>query len=118
MQMEALGAAREMLPLITRHRGETESARRIAQPVVDALRKARLCRLAIPRELHGLELPTPDALDVYEMLAGAEASVGWIVWNNTLPSFWGRFLTPAARAEVFGNPDWLYACSTRPTGRR
>jgi hypothetical protein len=68
MQMEALEAAREMLPLITRHRGDTESARRIAQPVVHALRKARLCRLAIPRELHGLELPTPDLLDVYEMM--------------------------------------------------
>ena len=117
MQMEALEAAREMLPLITRHRGETESSRSVAQPVVEALRKARLCRLGIPRELHGLELPTPVALDVYEMLAGAEASVGWIVWNNTLPCFWGRFLSPAARAEIFGNPDWLYASSTRPSGK-
>ena len=117
MQMEALEAAREILPLIVRHRAETESQRRIAPQVVDALRQSRLCRLAIPRELHGLELPTPDALDVYEMLAGAEASVGWIVWNNTLPSFWGRFLTPAARAEVFGNAEWLYACSTRPSGK-
>ena len=115
--MEALEAARELLPLITRHRGETESARRIAPPVVDALRKARLGRIGIPRELHGLELPTPDALDVYEMLAGAEASVGWIVWNNTLPCFWGRFLQPAAREEIFGNPDWLYASSTRPSGK-
>jgi alkylation response protein AidB-like acyl-CoA dehydrogenase len=117
MQMEALEAALKMLPLITRHRGDTESARRIAHPIVDALRQARLCRLAIPRELHGLELPTPDALDVYEMLAGAEASVGWIVWNNTLPSFWGRFLSPTARAEIFGDPDWLHACSTRPSGK-
>jgi indole-3-acetate monooxygenase len=117
MQMEALEAAREMLPLITRHRGETESARRIAQPVVDSLRKARLCRLVIPRELHGLELPTADALEVYEMLAGAEASVAWIVWNNALPCFWGRFLDSAARSEIFGNPDWLYASSTRPSGK-
>jgi alkylation response protein AidB-like acyl-CoA dehydrogenase len=117
MQMEALEAAREILPLITRHRGDTESARRLALPVVEALRKARLGRLAIPRELHGLELPTPVALEVYEMLAGAEASVGWIVWNNTLPCFWGRFLTPAARAEIFGNPDGLYASSTRPSGK-
>jgi alkylation response protein AidB-like acyl-CoA dehydrogenase len=117
MQIEALEAAREMLPLITRHRGETESARRIAQPVVESLRKTRLCRLVIPRELHGLELPTVDALEVYEMLAGAEASVAWIVWNNALPCFWGRFLTPAARAEIFGNPNWLYASSTRPSGK-
>jgi alkylation response protein AidB-like acyl-CoA dehydrogenase len=117
MPMQALEAARDMLPLITRHRGETESARRIAEPVVDSLRKAGFGRLAIPREMHGLELPTPDALQVYEMLAGTEASVGWIVWNNTLPCFWGRFLQPAARAEIFGNPDWLYASSTRPSGK-
>jgi len=117
MQMEALEAARELLPLITRHRSDTESARRIAAPVVEALRKARLGRLAIPRDLHGLEVPTPAALHVYEMLAGAEASVGWIVWNNTLPCFWGRFLTPPARAEIFGTPDWLYASSTRPSGK-
>jgi len=115
--MEALESTREMLPLITRHRGETESARRIAQPVVDSLRRARLCRMAIPRELRGLELPTPVALEVYEMLSGAEASVGWIVWNSALPCFWGRFLVPAAREEIFGNPDWFYASSTRPSGK-
>jgi indole-3-acetate monooxygenase len=115
--MDVLESARELLPLITQLRGDTESSRRIAQPVVESLRKSRLCRLAIPRELHGLELPTPAALAVYELLSGAEASVGWIVWNNALPCFWGRFLEPAARAEIFGNPDWLYAASTRPSGK-
>jgi len=117
MQKDVLDTARELLPLITRHRSDTESARRIAQPVVESLRKTRLCRLVIPRELHGLELPTPAALGVYELLAGAEASVGWIVWNNTLPCFWGRFLSPSGRVEIFGNPDWLYASSTRPSGK-
>lgn len=117
MQTNILEAAREIVPLITRHRGETESARRIAQPVVEALRQSRLCRLAIPRELNGLEMPTPAALEIYETLAAAEASVGWIVWNNTLPCFWGRFLQPAVRAEIFGNPEWLHASSTRPSGK-
>ncbi|HEU5133684.1 MAG TPA: hypothetical protein VFU13_00950 [Steroidobacteraceae bacterium] len=117
MPTNVLDATRELLPLITRHRDDTESTRRIAQPVVEALRKAQLGRLVIPRGLHGLELPTPDTLAVYELLAGAEASVGWIVWNNTLPCFWGRFLRPAARAEIFGNPDALYASSTRPSGK-
>jgi len=117
MQKGVLDAARALLPQINQLRADTESARRIAQPVVDALRKSSLCRLAIPRELHGLELPTPVALSVYELLSGAEASVGWIVWNNTLPCYWARFLSPAARAEIFGNPDWLYASSTRPSGK-
>jgi len=110
-------AARELLPLIRSSRDETEVGRQIAPRVVEALRASRLCRIALPAELGGLALPPGDALPIYESLAAAEASVGWIVWNNTLPCFFGRFLTPPARAEIFGNPDWLVAGSTRPSGR-
>jgi alkylation response protein AidB-like acyl-CoA dehydrogenase len=117
MQTLALNAARDLLPLIVQSRNDTESSRRIAAPVVQALKAARLCRIALPRALGGLELPTPEALAIYEVLAGAEASVGWIVWNNALPSYFGRFFTPEARAEVFGDPDWWYAGSTRPSGK-
>ena len=114
---EALAAARELLPLIRRTRDETESGRRIAAPVVDALRQARLCRMALPTELGGIALAPRDALAIYDLLAGAEASVAWIVWNSALPCYLGRFLKPAARAEIFGNPDDFYAGSTRPSGR-
>jgi alkylation response protein AidB-like acyl-CoA dehydrogenase len=117
MKTDAIAAARELLPLIARLRDDTEANRRIAAPIVEALRAARLGRFAVVRELQGLELPLLEALEVYELLAGAEASVAWIVWNNALPCFFGRFLEPAARAEIFGNPAWLYAGSTRPSGR-
>jgi len=115
--MDALAAARELLPLIRGSRDETESQRRIAAPVVAALRAARLFRIALPPEQGGLALPPLEALSVYESLAGAEASVSWVVWNNALPGFFGRFLQPAARAEIFGNADGIYAGSTRPSGR-
>jgi alkylation response protein AidB-like acyl-CoA dehydrogenase len=117
MEKDAIAAARELLPLITSLRHETEAGRRIAPRIVEALRAARLCRIAVPSELGGLALVPAEALKVYEMLAGAEASVSWIVWNNTLPCFFGRFLTPEARVEIFGDPDWLFAGSTRPSGR-
>ena len=117
METESLATARSLLPLIRNLRDETESGRKIAPGIVDALRAARLCRIAVPRELDGLALSPLEALNIYELLAGAEASVAWIVWNNTLPCFFGRFLTPAVRAEVFGNRNWLFAGSTRPSGR-
>jgi alkylation response protein AidB-like acyl-CoA dehydrogenase len=56
-------------------------------------------------------------LRVLETLAGAEASVSWFIWNNTLPCFWRRFLDDAARARVFGDSSRLFAGSTRPTGQ-
>lgn len=117
MENEADAATRELLPLIRDCRDETESGRRVAPRVVEALRTGRLCRIALPTDLGGLSLPPTAALSIYELLAGVEASVAWIVWNNQLPCFFGRFLTPPARAEIFGNPGWMYAGSTRPSGR-
>jgi alkylation response protein AidB-like acyl-CoA dehydrogenase len=109
--------ARELLPLISRLRDDTEAQRRLAAPVVDALRRARLCRGAVSASLGGLELRGVEPLLLYEILAGAEASVSWIAWNNALPGYFSRFFSPGAREEVYANADWLYACSTRPTGR-
>ena len=117
MQTASLVAARELSPLIVRLRDDTETKRNVADSIVDRLRDGRLCRLAVAEALAGLEVPLHHALDVYETLAYADASVGWVVWNNALPFYLGRFLAPAARGEVFGDPRWLYACSTRPTGR-
>ena len=72
MKNDAITAARELLPLIRRHRDATEADRRIAAPIVERLRETRLCRMAIAKELRGLELPICEALDVYEALAGVE----------------------------------------------
>ena len=96
---------------------KTEASRNVAPPIVDDLRGGRLCRLAVAAELAGLETPVDAALDVYETLAYADASVSWIAWNNSLPCFLSRYLSAATREEVFADPRWLYACSTRPTGR-
>jgi hypothetical protein len=61
---------------------------------------------------------TPEEwLRVLETLAGAEASVSWLIWNNTLPCFWARFLDDEGRARVFGDSSRVFAGSTRPTGR-
>jgi alkylation response protein AidB-like acyl-CoA dehydrogenase len=117
MSTSALAAARELSPLIASCRDKTEASRNLAAPIVERLRANRLCRLAVAEELAGLPLPIDAALDVYETLAYADASVGWVAWNNSLPCFLARFLEPGARAEIFADARWLYACSTRPTGR-
>ena len=43
--------------------------------------------------------------------------MSWLVWNNTLPCFWARFLNDAGRDRIFGDARWLFAGSTRPTGQ-
>jgi alkylation response protein AidB-like acyl-CoA dehydrogenase len=114
---ELLDSADALEPIISANISATESGRRLAAPVVAAIRAAGLQRLMLTAENGGLEAPLLTALEIYERLAGVDPSVSWIVWNNTLPCLFSRFLNSPARAEIFADPDWLFASSTRPSGR-
>jgi alkylation response protein AidB-like acyl-CoA dehydrogenase len=117
MGTSATRAALELAPLLVAEREETERMRRPPARIVQRLIDTGLCRMAIAAEYGGLELPVSEALEVYEALAAAEASVGWVVWNNSLPCLLSRFLDARTRDELFADRRWLYASSTRPTGK-
>lgn len=114
---DALAAAATLRSLVLEHRNSTETNRRVAEPIIDALIDKKLGRVALPGEYAGLAVPPADALKIFEALAEAEASVAWIVWNSSLPCWFARFLEDDVRREVFGDPHALYAGSTRPSGR-
>jgi indole-3-acetate monooxygenase len=113
---EIVTVAERLIPLIRELRHTTEHDRRIAEPIVHAIRASDLGRMLLDT---GAPPPyTPEEwLRVLETLAGAEASVSWLIWNTTLPCFWSRFLDDAGRARMFGDPGRLFAGSTRPTGQ-
>jgi alkylation response protein AidB-like acyl-CoA dehydrogenase len=113
---QIVALAEGLIPLICEHRHTTEQDRRIAAPIEQAMRESDLCRMLLDT---GAAPPyTPNEwLRVLETLAGAEASVSWLIWNNTLPCLWTRFFDDAWRARVFGDSRRLFAGSTRPTGR-
>jgi alkylation response protein AidB-like acyl-CoA dehydrogenase len=113
---EIMTVAESLIPLIRELRHTTENDRRIADPIVQALRKSDLCRMLLDTGAPTQYEPE-EWLRVLETLAGAEASVSWFIWNNTLPCFWRRFLDDAGRDRVFGDSRRLFAGSTRPTGQ-
>ena len=113
---EIVTVAEGLVPLIRKLRHTTENDRCIAEPIVRALRKSDLCRMLLDTGARSPYTPE-DWLRVLETLAGAEASVSWLIWNNTLACFWARFLDDAGRARVFGDSSRLFAGSTRPTGQ-
>ena len=114
---EALSAAAGLRDLILENRAATEKDRQLPDPVVASIRECRLGRMALPAEYSGLETPVAEALAAFETLAEAEASVAWIVWNSSLPCWFARFLSEEARGEIFSDPSYLYASSTRPSGK-
>jgi alkylation response protein AidB-like acyl-CoA dehydrogenase len=108
--------AESLIPLINELRHTTENERRIAEPVVQAIRKSNLCRMLLDTGARSPHTPG-EWLTVLEMLAGAEASVSWLIWNNTLPCFWARFLGDDGRTRIFSDVERLFAGSTRATGQ-
>lgn len=108
--------AESLRPLILELRHNTEKDRCIAAPIVQAIRKSDLCRMLFDTGESPHYTPR-EWLDVLETLAGAEASVSWLIWNNTMPCFWARFLDDAVRERLFGDTSRLFAGSTRPTGK-
>ena len=113
---EILTFGESLIPLIRELRHTTENDRRIATPIVEAIRNSDLCRMLLDTGAPPQYTPE-EWLSVLETLSGAEASVSWLIWNNTLACFWARFLDHTARARIFGDPKTLFAGSTRPTGR-
>jgi alkylation response protein AidB-like acyl-CoA dehydrogenase len=114
---DPLSAARALRGTILNARQETEGARRLSPSTVAGLIETGLCRLAVPADLGGYEAEPVLALKVYEELAGAEASVAWIAWNNSLPGLHSSRLNDSVRAELFGDRNKLFANSTRMSGR-
>lgn len=112
----ALQAAHELIPTIERLRDATERDRCLAADAAEGIRRSGLARMTLPNTLGGLGTSTVEALRVYELLAAAEASASWITWNSSLPCLFGRYLDPAARAEIFSDSAWMYGNSTRPSG--
>jgi alkylation response protein AidB-like acyl-CoA dehydrogenase len=113
---EIVTTAKRLLPLIHEQRHTTENNRRIAEPIVRAIRETDLCRMLYDTGASPRYTPL-EWLHVLEALAGAEASVSWFVWNSTVPCFWARFLGEEARERWFGDARRLFSGSTRPTGQ-
>ena len=114
---DPLQAAQDLRPVILDARQETEENRRLAPQVVEGLIETGLCRLVVPADLGGYEVDPRIALQVFEELAKAEASVAWIVWNNALPCFSSAVFAEAMRAELFSDVRRLFANSARPSGK-
>jgi alkylation response protein AidB-like acyl-CoA dehydrogenase len=117
MSQDVVAAATALARNILDVRDETEALRQLPDSVIAGLVESQLLRLSVAADVGGLEVSPLVALEVYEELARAEASAAWFVWNNSLPGFFGRFLSDSVRTEVFGDPGVKYASSTRPTGR-
>jgi indole-3-acetate monooxygenase len=115
---DPIAVARQLLPLIREHAAETERGRKLAAPVVDALRAAGLFSMGVPASLGGRETPFARVLQTIEELSYADGATGWNVMIAFDSGLMAAHLSAAkARLLVASIPHAIIAGSVAPTGQ-
>lgn len=112
---KALGAeailanAQTMAPAIAARSDEIEAMRRLPGDLVAELRAAGFFRMGRSRARGGPQMTLPQHLEVIEILARADSSVGWCVKIGTDSGLLAEYLPPAASARLLPHPDMITA---------
>ena len=75
---ELIERAQSLAPLLAQHAAQAEKDRKPADSVIEALRKARIFDLMVPKVHGGLEFDLDTFLEVGLALAEGDASMAWV----------------------------------------
>src|SRR5947209_6663142 len=111
-----LEVARRFRPRILAERDHIEASRRLPDELARALAHAGFFRIFLPKAYGGLDFTPMEAMEVFEELARADASVAWCVWNGNTHWTAAQLCSETART-IYANPDVVTANSTRASGQ-
>ena len=98
-------------------REEIERERRLPLHLVDALKKAGVFRMTMPRAWGGAELDPVSQLRIIEALSAADASVGWCVMIGCDSGYFSGFLDQQIARETYPDIDAVTGSALTLTGR-
>lgn len=116
---DLLAAVRALAPRLRAASEETEAARSLSEPLVQAMAEAGFYRMYLPRSLGGGELDPLTYFDVVEALAQVESVAGWSVLISTgAMTITARGLPDETLRTMFTSPrKTIMAGSGPPKGR-
>lgn len=115
--MDTLAAAAEITPTLRARAEEIEQARRLPADLAQQFARAGFYRMAVPREVGGLELPPDLMMRTIEAVSQADASSGWCVMIGTTSGLSAAYLEPSVASEIYSDPLVITGGSNTPTGR-
>jgi indole-3-acetate monooxygenase len=113
---ELLEVARAFRPRLIAERDRIETGRRIPDEIAQDLARAGFFRILLPKAHGGLDLTPMQAMEIFEELARADASVAWCVWNGNTHWVAAQY-APEVAKTVHADPDVITANSTRASGK-
>ncbi len=115
---DALSAARALIPSVLAARDECERLRHVPPLLAEALAKAGLLQMMLPRSMGGKEVAPLDAFDAIEEISKADGSIGWCTMiASVLTAFTGWLPSEVGRAMSGAPTDLRLGGSIRPQGR-
>jgi alkylation response protein AidB-like acyl-CoA dehydrogenase len=113
-----IAALRGLAPKIAARSKEIEDGRRVPGDIATGLRKLGLFRTLLPRSLGGLELTAPDAVQMLEILAAADSSVGWVAMIGVTSQIFCTRAPLAMLERIYrDDPDALLVGVGTPAGQ-
>jgi alkylation response protein AidB-like acyl-CoA dehydrogenase len=99
-----LDAVRALVPDIKAAADDIERDRHLPRRVVDAMARAGVFRLCVPRAVGGLEADPLTLLRVIETLARADGSAGWCAMIGATSGVTSAYLRTDVAQEIYGDP--------------
>ena len=99
---DPIARARALAPVLTAAAPRIEAGYELPPDVLDAMHRAGMFRLLVPRSLGGAELDPATYVQCVEAIASGDASVAWCMNQGSGCSMSAAYLEPDVAREVFG----------------
>jgi 3-hydroxy-9,10-secoandrosta-1,3,5(10)-triene-9,17-dione monooxygenase len=106
---ELVENAAKIRPLLEQHAEQTDGLRRLAEPVVTALKETGLCRLMVPRRLGGYETDIRTYIAVMAELGQGCGSTAWVASLINVCAWLAGLFPETAQRDIWaaGSETWI-----------
>ena len=106
LRSELVARARDLVPLLAKNATQTENDRRVVEENIQAIKKAGLYKIMLPKRYGGLETDIRTKLEVSRELAMGCGSTSWASTLMNVCQFFAGQASEQAQEEIWGkNPD-------------
>ena len=110
-------AVQSVAPTVREYADQSERERRLAPPVIEAMKDAGLFRGLAPESLGGAEADPVSWFQAVEAAARIDGSFGWCLFINGSTGLIGRMLAEADAEQLLRNRDTVLAGAVFPFGK-
>lgn len=114
---DVIARAKSVTGLLKAAAPRIEQERELPKDVLEALHKARMFRLLLPRTLGGDELDLRTHAEVLEIIASADASTAWVMSQGAGCAMASAFLAPDVAKRWFGPSNAVLAWGAGTQGK-